>query len=68
MSNEEKERIKEVYLQTEDGEGEPERYISYTLIACSAAVVALLILMVIIEFLVGWGAIFEKILNVLGVS
>lgn len=68
MSDEEKERVKEVYIQTEDEEGEPERYISYTLIACSAAVVALVILIILIEVLVGWGPIFEKILKVLGVS
>ena len=68
MNAEEKNRIKEVYIQTEDGEGEPERYISYTLIACTAAVVAILIMILVIQLLVGWGPILEKTLKVLGVS
>jgi len=68
MNAEDKDRVKEVDIQTEDGEGEPERFISYTLIACTAAVVVLLIMILVIQLLVGWGPIFEKTLKVLGVS
>ena len=68
MKLEEKERIKEVCIQTEEGEEGSERYISYTLIACTAVVVALIIMILVIELLVGWGPIFEKTCKVLGVA
>ena len=68
MNKDNEERVKEVYIQTEEGQEEPERYISYTLIACSAVVVAILILILVIQLLVGWGPIFEKIFKVLNIA
>lgn len=62
-------KIKEVYVQTDEGEEEPEQqYISSTLIVCTVAILILVVLALIVEFLVGWGPIFTKLFDVMGIS
>lgn len=65
---EETPKVKEVYVKIEDEEEDSEpQYVGKTLIVCGVAVLVLILLILLIEFLVGWGPVFVKICDMLGV-
>ena len=65
---EETPKVKEVYVQREEGKEEPRYYISGSLIMCAIAVSTLLAFVLIVELFVGWGPIFQKFFEMVGSS